>query len=183
MKKYKSVAFISIIICFLAIFIGTNKNHHQNALVLLLKEVVGKKLSFDTCKRQLICGDSIDWEKNNDFRIIHYIDSIGCTRCKLHLDSWMFFMDTLDKIPHGKKVKLIFVTDIENKNLIKSIFKNHGDFPVYSIEHNSNSILDKMIKNKKLNTLLLNSNNIIITVGNPILNENIKKRYYEFITR
>ena len=60
----------------------------------LVREWEGKEIQFPSNSVFTIQGkDTIEYSgDNSDYKIVTYIDSIGCTSCKLQLQNWKDFI-------------------------------------------------------------------------------------------
>ena len=76
-----------IVIC---IIIWTScQNVERTYLVNTVKEWEGKKIKFPTESvfTQYMC-DTMKYDTDSDFKLMIYVDSIGCTSCKLQFHKW-----------------------------------------------------------------------------------------------
>ena len=121
----------------------------------------------------------------SDYKILIYVDSVGCTSCKLKLDKWKELIEYTDSVTHGN-VPFLFFFHPKNIKEIHYLLKRDGfDHPVCI---DINDMLNKLNKLNKFRTdmtfqtFLLDKNNKVIIVGNPINNQNVKDLYLKQIT-
>ena len=99
---------------------------------------------------------------NHEFKILHYIDTIGCTNCHLQLFDWKLYMKELKS--SSIDIALIFVV----------FTKNYEEFEI--IQRNNHFFYP-------LHTFLLDRNNKVLAIGNPINNESIRNIFDKIIKR
>lgn len=115
------------------------------------------------------------------YTIFSYIDSTGCMSCKLQLPKWSEFIYVVDSISNGS-VPFVFVFQPNNKKDLIHFLKKAGfEYPVYIDEHSSFDMLNKFPTEMQLQTFLLDSNNHVAAIGNPIHNPNVKELYLNII--
>ena len=61
----------------------------------MVNEWMGKEIRFPEHSVFTVQGkDTVDFAfRDADYKVVSYIDSIGCTDCKLKLDRWKEFME------------------------------------------------------------------------------------------
>ena len=115
------------------------------------------------------------------YKIITYIDSIGCMSCKLGLSQWQDFAVNVDSI-FPNTVHFQFVFQPYKLNEIRLLLKrerfNHS---VYIDKNNKFNKLNKFPSNMNFQTFLLDRNNRVIAIGNPIYNPKVKELYLKII--
>lgn len=164
---------------FLFYFAVFNSSQKKSTLANILKESIGKEISIKQDTATLIAG-SFTNKSSSNYTIIHYIDSIGCTRCNLKLESWDQLIQELNKIS-SNHISLWFITNTRNPRILQTLFGSKYQYPVIDITNNTSNNLREILSNRKLSTFLLDKNNKIIMLGNPLKNHNIKNEYYRLI--
>lgn len=118
---------------------------------------------------------------NNKHSIVTYIDSVGCTSCKLQLRKWKLFILELDSLTNST-VPVYFFLYSKNKREIINILKHEQfNYPVCIAEDDSLNILNHFSEDISFQTFLLDKDNKVIAVGNPVLNPKIKDLYFNII--
>lgn len=119
--------------------------------------------------------------QKGEYTIFSYIDSTGCMSCKLQLPKWSEFIYVVDSISNGS-IPFVFVFQPNNKKDLIHFLKKAGfEYPVYIDEHSSFDRLNKFPTEMQLQTFLLDSNNHVAAIGNPIHNPNVKELYLNII--
>lgn len=114
---------------------------------------------------------------SNRFKILCTTDSSGCTGCKLQLDKWKSLMGELR--PYA--VEFLFFVHPKNVDDFKYIVLNE-DFqqPLCLDVKNVFCNLNPFIMNQ---VVLLDSNNRIVVIGNPIEDKEVKKEMVNVIKK
>lgn len=117
---------------------------------------------------------------NKKYKIVVCIDSAGCFSCHLQLEKWKSYIKEMQ----NKKINIsvLFYVNLQNKFIIDVEFINNGfTYPYFWDNQDSIHILNKIPDNEDMQTFLLNENNKVIGVGNPVINPSIKDFYYKLI--
>jgi len=106
---------------------------------------------------------------------------VGCFSCKLQLERWQAWMQEVDSISNGK-VSFIFYFQTKNLREMQSLTRRH-DFkhPVCFDEKGELNALNHFPTDVTFQTFLLNRENRVVAIGNPILNPKIKELYLRII--
>ena len=171
----KSLICIWIALC----FIGCG-NSEKKEVLELVKEWNGKEILFPTESFTTVLGkDTFMMEENPEYKVVVYTDSVGCTSCKLQLHRWMELMHEVDSLAKGR-VSFLFYFYSERKNESNDIFHRFNFvYPVYWDEKNEFYRLNRFPSDITFQTFLLDKNNKIIAIGNPVHNPKIKDLYNE----
>ena len=144
-----------------------------------LNKMIGTQVKL--CIPQMECKQASS-KSNSNFKMIVYIDSTECTPCALsHLRYWN------PLIKETKNIDINYIFIIAPKT--KEIYDINVEMEITDLE---NSIyLDKkyvFLKNNKnipketmYHTFLLDMNNKVVIVGNPIGNKRVKNLFYKII--
>lgn len=113
----------------------------------------------------------------NRYKILVYVDSTGCTSCKLQLFRWKDFADCLDTVA-SKSVPVLFFFQSGNIREIHFLLKRHGfDYPVCVDREDRLNRLNRFPRSAFFQAFLLNEKNQVVLIGNPINNSALKKLY------
>lgn len=156
--------------------VSCNSNSKKQDMMTIVKEWSGKEIkfpsTFDTIKYSNSKGKDI-----YDYKIFVYIDSIGCSSCKLQLHEWKKFITELNSTTN-KEIQYIFILHPKDIREIKIQAKiNKFNHPLYFDKNNDFEKLNKFPSEASLQTFLLDQDNRVILLGNPILNPQIKELY------
>ena len=116
----------------------------------------------------------------SDYKMVVYADSVGCTSCgisKMHI--WEPLMTYAETFKGELKFHFIFSTSKSN-NIRNALKNNSFCYPVLIDEKKEfEKINPHLPKNKSMHSFLLDKNNNVIMVGNPIQNKEIEKLFYQ----
>ncbi len=175
MNQFYRLIFLIVSYCIL--FYGCNSQNEE--INHLLKEWYRKKISFTpNLQIENLHKNTIYNWTSSKYKIVNYIDSSGCFPCKLKLPLWKQFKKTTDSLKIN--VSYIFISQTEHYyDLAVQQQRNYFIMPYY---YDKNGIMKKensIFKNPLGQTLLLDSINQIILIGNPINNQNIRQLYIQ----
>jgi len=126
--------------------------------------------------------DTVDFQfQNAPYKILTYVDSVGCLSCKLHLPIWSRYIHWLDSITEGK-VPVVFymqAKDVEELTFITQRDRFH--YPICLDVMGELNRLNNMPTYMMYQTFLLDRENRVLAIGNPILDMELRDRYYEIL--
>ena len=156
----------------------------KRQVVSAIEQWIGKELLYPNSTIFTIQGvDTLDnaFLEEYSYTIVSYVDSIGCTSCKLQLNRWNIFMQEVDSISK-KKVNLNFIFHPKNVQEIINILKvNAFKHPVWIDINDSFNKLNHLSSNMSFQTFLLDKDNKVVSIGNPIYNPQVKELYLNII--
>lgn len=173
----------NIIFMLLPFFLVSCKNRSEYNIVTLLEEWEHKEVLFP--KKMIFkqkSKDSILYNIQSEYKILNYVDSNGCTSCKLQLPGWKMLIEEMDSLYKGR-VKFIFVFAPRNyKDISYAVLTADFNYPIYVDEHDSIATFNNFPSDSKYQTFLLNKNNRVVAIGNPIYNPQIRELYMKIIS-
>lgn len=89
--------YLCLLLCVFALF-SSCKESEKDKIARLVEEWEGKEILFPAHSFFTIQGkDTVDFSlADADYKVVTYIDSVGCTSCKLQLLRWKLFMQEVD---------------------------------------------------------------------------------------
>lgn len=148
----------------------------------LVSEWQGRDIIFPKMMTDVLTGDTIDF-KDADFTILTYIDSVGCTSCRMKLPLWNVFIESLDSISSDYDVvPIIVVNTNDSSNLSYLIRRDDYAYLIFADSADSLNVLNHFPSESNLRTLLLDCNNRVVAMGNPITNNAIADLYRSIIS-
>jgi hypothetical protein len=131
----------------------------------------------DSDNRRIFTLDTVDYPPQADYKVLIYVDSTGCTECRLKLSRWKMLMARMDSISAGS-VPFLFVFHPKSVDDIYYIFQvDYFDYPVYIDEKDELNRLNRFPPEEAFHTFLLDKDNKVIAIGNPVLNPDIEELY------
>lgn len=115
---------------------------------------------------------------DSPYKIVSYLDSMGCMSCKAQLPSWKKFLVHLQ---HKEVPVLFFMTTSHLKGLQFILERENFDYPVCIDEKDSLNKLNNFPSDMMFQTFLLDKDNKVLAIGNPIHNPKVKELYLKII--
>ena len=169
-----------LMLCLLAACQESDKDR----LTHLVEEWDGKEITFPSQTVFTVQGrDTVDfrWEAS-PYRIVTYVDSIGCASCKLQLPKWKRLIAETDSL-FGKG-RLAYVFYFHPKDLRELMYLTRRDaftYPVCFDHEDAFNSLNRFPSEMSLQTFLLDKDNRVIAIGNPVHNPKVKQLYLNIV--
>ena len=172
--------FIIIILGFV-VFASCGKSNKDKSFSLLQKWI-GKELSFPARPVFTIQGkDTVEYPIQNAYKILTYIDSTGCTSCKLKLAEWEKFITVVDSIrPHTVQF-LFFLCPKNGMEIYQTLRVERFKQPICIDEGDYLNKLNHFPADMAFQTFLLDNDNRVVAMGNPIHNLKVRELYLKII--
>lgn len=182
MKRIFEFALAVIIVCLLSH--SCKKDNEKIKIESIVKEWTGKKIIFP----ESIPCISLDKDttcispQSTPYKILVYVDSTGCTSCKLHLYKWNTLIREVER-EISDLVNFQFYFQPKDKKELTFLFRR-DDFnhPVYIDEENKLNKYNNLPTDDRFQTFLLDENNKVVLIGNPTANTKIWELYKKTIT-
>lgn len=173
MQQIKRIIWIISII-----FISCNTKEQEARQIV--KQWLGKEIILpDSLKGSQ--QDSL-WRNmlNKDFKILTFIDTNDCTECRLKLYEWKKHIQSIDSFHSNHS--FIFIVHAKDYHLIETIKKkNKFNYPIIYDYKNKIGSINQFPPNPHFQTFLLDRNNKVILIGNPINNTQLWNLYKQII--
>ena len=118
------------------------------------------------------------------FKMVVYVNQEGCQDCRLHaLLPWiyMFILENRHFENFGV-IMILNTSDMESTDdTLEELRFRHTVF--YDLDGSFEFLNPHLPKNERYHTFLLNEENKVILVGNPIRNEKLKKLYLKKLNK
>ena len=175
---------IILLLCILISLCSCRNTSHKK-IEHIVKEWYGKTILFPKDMYLISHKDTtgtVNFNKiHAPFTILHYIDTLGCMSCKLHLQHWKTFLTEVDSISQkGVNCLMIFYPQ-RKKNLLRLLQLNEFDNYVYIDQKDSCNKLNGFPIDEHFCTFLLDKDLKVLAYGNPIHNHRIRKLYLNLI--
>ena len=172
--------FIIIILGFV-VFASCGKSNKDKSFSLLQKWI-GEELSFPARPVFTIQGkDTVEYPIQNAYKILTYIDSTGCTSCKLKLAEWEKFITVVDSIrPHTVQF-LFFLCPKNGMEIYQTLRVERFKHPICIDEGDYLNKLNHFPADMAFQTFLLDNDNRVVAMGNPIHNLKVRELYLKII--
>jgi hypothetical protein len=155
------------------------RNPAQKHYKELLQEWVGKKVYFpDNLVFTVEGKDTVDFSIAGNYKILVYADSSGCISCKLRLNDWKTWMQS----KRMDSVCFLFIFSPEKrKDIINALEITDFVYPVCIDEEQRLNGLNHFPAEFGGQTFLLDKDNRVLAVGNPVYNSKVKELYLKII--
>jgi hypothetical protein len=175
------ISFFMFFICFFSCNGNKKKeNTKKEKLSILINEWTGKTIQLPNIKPIVIILDSVERIVIADkkYRILQYIDSTGCTSCKLQLRIWKRYMEEINS-----KADFMFYFHPKTNTEELSLLFSAEEFsqPVYIDVSDSLNKLNRFPDNPTFQCFLLDRENKVVAIGNPAHNLKIWELYKKII--
>ena len=159
------------------------KQTQSEKLEKLLREWTGKEIVFPNNPSFTIYGEQeADFKIPTDgYKVVHYLDSIGCISCKLNLEKWKEYIAYMDSVTNGTVPCVFFFHAKEKREVKISLKEKSFDYPVCLDTANEFYQLNRFPMYPILQTFLLDKDNRIVAMGDPVTNPKIKELYLNLI--
>lgn len=176
---------LDLIILLLTIFLSACQDKQKEIITLLVKEWQGKQILFpENMVFTRFASDTTNFViPTSDYKVLVFVDSIGCTSCKLQLSRWKEFIRYTDSISQ-KNIPFLFFFQFDDQWEIHSLLiRENFDKPICLDRSDSLNQLNHFPKDIRFQVFLLDKNNKVVVIGNPVHNPNVKELYLEEIGR
>jgi len=151
-----------------------NSCHRNHKLKELVNSWVNREIILPTYLPFKIYGKDTIVSTDFTYKIINYIDTNDCMSCNLKLYEWRQLRNEIK----NNRTGIIFIVHANNYDEFETLLrKNRADFLcIYDYDRDIQK-LNNFPNKKSLQTFLLDSNNKVLLIGNPIYNEKLRKLY------
>jgi hypothetical protein len=153
----------------------------------IIKEWYGKTIVFpENLKCSILGMDTASDICSNlfqrDYKILLYIDSTGCSGCRLNLPELKQFIVKVDTLFH-EQVGVILFFQPKNKKEMSLIFREANFvYPVFIDPKNTLAKLNHLPNKELYQCFLLDRGNKVLRIGNPLLRHGIWEMYRQSIS-
>ncbi|EIY77693.1 hypothetical protein HMPREF1058_02377 [Phocaeicola vulgatus CL09T03C04] len=175
--------YLCLLLCVFALF-SSCKESEKDKIARLVEEWEGKEILFPTHFIFTIQGkDTVDFSlADADYKVVTYIDSVGCTSCKLQLPRWKLFMQEVDSTLN-RPVPFVFYFHPKDMKELRYITRRDAFiYPVCFDEKDDFNRLNHFPDEMTFQTFLLDKDNRVAAIGNPVHNPKVKELYLKVLT-
>ena len=176
------------------------KKRNYYLLILLLYSCSNNKLITEVNQfigQQIIMSQDWDviWQGRDTvftdvmevpIKMVVWYDSVVCASCEVNkLFSWKEIIVSADSLAQWFSIIYLFTPKIKDLSFVKATLKsNLFDYPVF-IDKNATFVKQnpKIPQNMQLHTFLLDKDNKVVVVGNPLHNPALWKLYKKIILK
>lgn len=174
MKRLSSFSFV-FLVCVLLSCTNTNE------IASLVGQWKDREIKFPTSPTYTIRGkDIVNFLSVGEYKILSYIDSIGCISCKLQLSQWKKLINMVDSANLSVDF-LFFFSPEKDRDVYRAINMADFNYPICIDSNDSLNVLNNFPSDMAFQTFLLDRNNKVLAIGNPIHNPKVKELYLKII--
>jgi hypothetical protein len=172
---------IFIIFSFLFLFSCSDDKKHN--IEVLVKEWNNKEIRFpENSVFTRYVTDTVPYRiSKTDYKVVVFVDSVGCISCKLQLPRWKEFMHEVDSLSDGNVPFVFFFQTKDVRELRYILRRDNFSHPVCIDTEDSFYKLNRFPGEMMFQTFLVNSENRVKVIGNPIHNLSVKDLYLKEI--
>ncbi len=160
----------------------SGKTEQEERYAEIVSQWQGREIKLPAVMTDFLTGDTINLD-DADFTILTYIDSAGCTGCKMKLPLWNEFITAIDSVSQYY-VNIIMIINQNNKDkevrylLKRDGFVGHVYFDKENIIGDQNSFPHQ----DELQTFIIDKRFRVLAMGNPVQYNGITKIYKSILT-
>ena len=160
------------------------KENNKEKFAQLVQEWQGKEIVFpERMVFTRFVTEQVEYQiPETAYKILIYVDSTGCTSCKLQLPKWKELIAHTDSITNNS-IPFIFVFQSKDDKELRYILKRDNfDRPVCIDRNSQLDKLNKFPQDITFQTFLLDRDNKVKVIGNPVHNLAVRDLYLKQIT-
>lgn len=159
---------------------GTRQDKEEE-VASAVKEWTGKEILFPDSLMG-IDGEVVS-VSGNDYTILTYVDSAGCTGCRMKLPLWNEFMSSVDSVKGSHRIGLVTVVHTGDVGEVRTLARTNGFRYGIAIDpEDSLNALNHFPDKPYLQTFLLDSQSEVLLVGSPVESLQIARLYRTMIS-
>lgn len=171
------------ILFFIVFVLSSCRDSQRDRMLSILKEWEQKEILFPSHSVFTIQGnDTVEYHLQHKYKIVTYVDSLGCISCKLHLSEWKKFIYVVDSLRPDTVQFLFFFSPKKKREISRTLLEERFKYPICIDEQDSINVLNHFPSDLRFQTFLLDRDNKVIAIGNPIHNSKIKELYLKIIS-
>ena len=177
---------ILVLVVIATILSTCHKDKRKSDALKIINQLTGKEIMFPHNLSCTSMGKDTTCINlyNDNYKILLYVDSLGCTNCKLQqLAEWKKIMQESDTL-FSKKLEFVFFLQsnkIDEIELQFSLVEIGFSHPVFIDQRNEIGKLNEFPSNPDYQCYLLDKNNRVLLIGNPALVSRIWQLYKRVI--
>jgi len=168
------------------LFLCSCKDVREQSIRQVVAEWTGKEIQFpegtpcQSLGQDTVCIDF----SNQTYKILLYVDSVGCISCRLRLTEWKRIIAEADTLFAGEVDFLFFFQPKKrDERELQYMFRNNGfRHPVFIDTKNEINKLNKFPSQTEYQCFLLDIDNKVVLIGNPSLNTGIWQLFKRYIS-
>lgn len=169
---------------FSSLFLFSCSDDKKHDIETLVKEWGNKEIRFpDNPVFTRFVTDTVPYRiPKTDYKVVVFVDSVGCISCKLQLPRWKKFMHEVDSLSDGNVPFIFFFQTKDVRELRYILTRDNFSHPVCIDTEDIFYRLNRFPGEMMFQTFLVDSGNRVKVIGNPIHNLSVKELYLKELT-
>ena len=167
----------------LVTIIGSCRNQRFSDTEKIVKEWIGREIILPSSIQEISRVQDTCKYINAPYKIFVYIDSIGCTSCKLQLYKWNTLIKNASILMPDSINFIFYFQSKSEKELLNILKRDNFNNSVFIDKESKLDSIYHFSRDLNYQCFLLNKENKIVLVGNPALNPQIWDLYRKFIVK
>lgn len=179
MNSSKYIKLFPLLIGLLLIFSFSCKENEKNHVKSVIEDKISSKINLiDSLKSYSLKGGFIERNKSKKLRIVSYIDA-NCSSCVFDLDRWGDYINenAFDDVDYHFYMRSYSIPQLHN--FLKEVNFN---YPVIVDFKNTYKNTNQLSDAKMFQTFLVDENDTVVLIGNPIYDIEISNLYLKTIS-
>lgn len=164
--RHHTLDFVCLTVCIAICAMFCSCTSKGNEYAGIVTEWQGKEIVLPGGMTDLLTGDTID-SSEADFTILTYVDSAGCTSCKLKLPMWKEFIGAIDTISEYDITTIMVVHTTDAQEVKDFLKRDVYNYPVYADTADIVNALNAFPTDSRCHTFLLDKSHRVLAIGNP----------------
>ena len=114
------------------------------------------------------------------YKIVTHVDSSDCFSCRLNFTSWWKMTQMADSVGGGN-VQFLYFLSSKREDVARKVQMYNFTYPVCVDPQDSLGILNQFPEDENFHTFLLDKDNRVLAIGNPIYSTRIRDLYLNII--
>lgn len=166
------------------LFLTSCGDNKKQEITRLVTEWQGKEIVIPEGSIFTIQGkDTVDVDMNAKHKILIYVDSTGCTSCRLQLQRWKAFIAEVDSVCDQSVQFLFYLTPKNVKEAYYITRRDDFTYPMCIDSRNEINARNHFPVEDMFHTFLLDAENKVQVIGNPIHNSAVRNLYLSSIMK
>lgn len=165
-SKLKSLTLLLV----LALLASCKQTSNADKVAQVVQAWQGREVLFPENPVFTIYGqDTVDYHfRNADYKVVSYVDSVGCLSCKLQLDRWKDIIHRIDSVADVRVPFVFFFTPEKQRDVVYATKSGGFDHPIVLDMDNEFNVLNHFPADFNFQTMLLDKDNKVVAIGNPV---------------
>lgn len=189
MKYQISPYFVFLFFLATCFMMSACKSKNQSAAEQMVLKWLGREIAFPSAVRCTLYGKETDEGRcralhDSEYKVLVYVDSAGCSDCRLKLHQWKDLMEEADRLCHGKLTFLFYLQPKSNdsKEIEFLMRRNRFVYPVFIDSEDQIGNQNELPIDPEYQCFLLDQHNRVVLIGSPVTHPKMWKLYLSTVS-